>query len=150
MVILAILNSFGLTASAGVGIAERLAGLFFIIPGSMLAALSAFSAQNVGAGRRERARTAMFVSMLVTCSAGLLVFLASFWHGELLASLFSNVPEDCAAAGDYLRSYSIDCVMVGINFSIMGYLNGNGKTGFVALQGILSAFLVRIPAASAP
>ena len=145
MVILAILNSFGLTASAGVGIAERLAGLFFIIPGSMLAALSAFSAQNVGAGRRERARAAMFVSMIMTCSAGLLVFLASFWHGELLASLFSNNPDDCAAAGDYLRSYSIDCVMVGVNFSIMGYLNGNGKTGFVALQGILSAFLVRIP-----
>ncbi len=27
----------------------------------------------------------------------------------------------------------------------MGYLNGLGKTGFVALQGILSTFLVRIP-----
>jgi len=145
MVILAILNDFGLTASAGVGIAERLAGIFFIIPGSMLAALSAFSAQNVGAGRRDRALRAMLVSMGITCSAGLVVFLASFWHGAALASLFSKVPEDCAAAGDYLRSYSIDCVIVGINFSIMGYLNGNGKTGFVGLQGILSAFLVRIP-----
>ena len=35
--------------------------------------------------------------------------------------------------------------IVGINFSMMGYLNGNGKTFFVALQGILSTFLVRIP-----
>lgn len=28
---------------------------------------------------------------------------------------------------------------------MMDYLNGNGRTGFVALQGILSTFLVRIP-----
>lgn len=49
------------------------------------------------------------------------------------------------AAADYLRSYSIDIVSVGFHFSMMGYLNGCGKTGFVALQGILSTFLVRIP-----
>ena len=36
-------------------------------------------------------------------------------------------------------------MIVGFNFSMMGYLNGMGRTGFVALQGILSTFLVRIP-----
>lgn len=51
----------------------------------------------------------------------------------------------CLAAADYLKSYSVDCVIVGFNFCMMGYLNGNGQTGFVALQGILSTFLVRIP-----
>ncbi len=49
------------------------------------------------------------------------------------------------AAADYLRSYSIDIVIVGFHFGMMGYLNGSGKTRFVALQGILSTFLVRIP-----
>lgn len=33
---------------------------------------------------------------------------------------------------------TVDLMVVGINFSMMGYLNGNGKTFFVALQGILS------------
>ena len=36
-------------------------------------------------------------------------------------------------------------MIVGFNFSMMGYLNGMGHTGFVALQGILSTFVVRIP-----
>ncbi|MEI3275943.1 MAG: MATE family efflux transporter [Fusicatenibacter saccharivorans] len=69
---------------------------------------------------------------------GIAVFLFSFSHGALLARLFSDDKDVIAAAADYLRSYAVDCVIVGINFSMMGYLNGNGKTFFVALQGILS------------
>lgn len=145
MVILAILNGFGLVASAGVGVAEKLCGLMFIIPSAMMAAVSAFSAQNIGAGQDARAKQGMYVSMLVSFSIGLCMFLMSFWGGERLAALFTSDREVCAAAADYLRSYSIDCVIVSFNFSMMGYLNGLGRTGFVALQGILSTFLVRIP-----
>lgn len=145
MVILAILNTFGLIASAGVGVAEKLCGLMFIIPGAMMSAVSAFSAQNIGAGREARARQGMFVSMGVSFAMGLCMFLVSFFHGAGLAGLFTPDQAVCAAAADYLRSYSVDCVIVGFNFSMMGYLNGMGRTGFVALQGILSTFLVRIP-----
>lgn len=145
MVILAILNTFGLIASAGVGVAEKLCGLMFIIPSAMMAAVSAFSAQNIGAGQASRARQGMLVSMGVSFGMGLCMFLASFFHGAELAGLFTPDQAVCQAAADYLRSYSVDCVIVGFNFSMMGYLNGMGRTGFVALQGILSTFLVRIP-----
>lgn len=145
MVILAILNTFGLIASAGVGVAEKLCGLMFIIPGAMMSAVSAFSAQNIGAGQEARARQGMAVSMGVSFGMGVCMFLVSFFHGEALAGLFTPDRAVCAAAADYLRSYSLDCVIVGFNFSMMGYLNGIGRTGFVALQGILSTFLIRIP-----
>lgn len=59
--------------------------------------------------------------------------------------VFETDPAVCAAAANYLRSYAVDYIIIGFNFSMMGYLNGLGKTGFVALQGILSTFLVRIP-----
>ncbi len=145
MVILAILNGFGLVASAGVGVAEKICSLMFLIPGAAMAAVSTFSAQNVGAGEYKRAKSAMYLGMVWTVVVGLAVFLFSFAHGALLARLFSDDKEVIAAAADYLRSYAVDCVIIGINFSMMGYLNGNGKTFFVALQGILSTFLVRIP-----
>lgn len=145
MVILAILNGFGLVASAGVGVAEKLCGLMFIIPGAMMSAVSAFSAQNIGAGQDNRAKQGMYVSMAVSFGIGICMFLISFWGGARLAGLFTKDAAVCAAAGDYLRSYSVDCVIVGFNFSMMGYLNGLGKTGFVAMQGIASTFLVRIP-----
>ena len=110
-----------------------------------LPAVSAFSAQNVGAGLHNRAKKGMFYGMAVTVLIGLGMFAVSFTNGAWLAHFFAKDEAVCAAAADYLKSYSIDCVIVGFNFCMMGYLNGNGKTGFVALQGILSTFLVRIP-----
>ena len=145
MVILSILNGFGLTASAGVGVAEKICALMFIVPGAMMAAVSAFSAQNIGAGKRERARSGMYFGMGICFAVGCLMFGISFFRGAELSGIFSKDPEVCLASADYLRSYSIDCMLVGFNFSMMGYLNGCGQTGFVALQGILSTFLVRIP-----
>lgn len=145
MVILAILNGFGLVASAGVGVAEKICALMFLVPGSFLAAISAFTAQNVGAGRRDRAVKAVKTGMLTSLAAGLVMFAFSFFHGDILSSFFTSDAEVIAASADYLRSYSIDCVIVSINFCLMGYFNGNGKTAFVAAQGIASTFLVRIP-----
>ena len=145
MVILAILNDFGLIESAGVGVAEKICGLMFIVPGAMMAAVSAFSAQNVGAGLHDRAKKGMFYGMAVTVLVGLAMFSLSFTNGVWLAHFFAKDNDVCLAAADYLKSYSVDCVIVGFNFCMMGYLNGNGRTGFVALQGILSTFLVRIP-----
>lgn len=92
-----------------------------------VSAVSTFSAQNVGAGEYKRARSSMYLGMIWTFAVGLAVFLFSFSHGALLARLFSDDKDVIAAAADYLRSYAVDCVIVGINFSMMGYLNGNGK-----------------------
>lgn len=145
MVILAILNTFGLVASAGVGIAEKICGLMFIVPGAIMSAVSVFSAQNMGAGKLDRARESMYAGMAITFVVGLVMFAISFFNGVYISGFFSNDMDVCLASADYLKSYSIDCVLVGFNFCMMGYLNGLGRTGFVALQGILSTFLVRIP-----
>lgn len=145
LIIIAILNGFGLIASAGVGVAEKICVILFLVPTSFMSAISAFSAQNVGAGRMDRAKRAVYCGMGASFGAGLIMFFITFFHGEALASIFTSDREVMAACGDYLRSYSIDCVIVGFVFSMTGFFNGCGKTLFVALQGIASTFLVRIP-----
>ncbi len=52
-----------------------------------------------------------------------------------------------AAGFDYLRAYAIDCLFTCFLFCFIGFFNGLGHTGFVMAQGILSAFLVRVPVA---
>lgn len=145
MIILSILNSFGLIASAGVGIAEKLCGLIFIVPGALMSSISAFSAQNIAAKEDKRAIEGMKLGMITSVLFGLVVFAITFFGGFYLSRLFSNDADVCLASASYLKSYSIDCVIVGINFAMMGYLSGKGKTLFVSIQGILSTFLVRIP-----
>ena len=145
MVILAVLNSFGVIASAGVGVGEKICGLMFVFHMAFMSAVSAFSAQNVGAMKFKRARQSMMAGMIVTVLIGVVMFLVSFTNGAALARFFTADTQVCLAAADYLRSYAVDCIIVGINFSMMGYLNGHGKTVFVSIQGILATFLVRIP-----
>ena len=87
----------------------------------------------------------MFYGMISTFCVGIVMFYISFFHGSILAGMFTRDKEVLAAATDFLKSYAIDCALVGFNFNMIGYLNGCGKTLFVSLQGILSTFLVRIP-----
>ena len=145
LVILSIVNSLGLIVSAGVGVAERLCGFIMLVPSSFMQCMSAFVAQNIGAGKPERAQKCMWYGMGTSLAIGLVMGYASFFHGDLLAGVFSRDPVVFGAAAEYLKAYAIDCVLVSFLFCFMGYFTGRGNTTFVMLQGIVGAFLVRIP-----
>ena len=140
-----IVNSLGVVASAGVGVAEKICAFVMLVPSSFSQSLSVFVAQNMGAGKKERARQAMFCGMGMSLIAGFAMAYGSFFHGDLFANIFTNNGEIIYAAADYLKAYSIDCMLVSFLFCFIGYFNGSGHTKLVMVQGIMGAFLVRIP-----
>jgi putative MATE family efflux protein len=145
LIITAIVNSLGLVASAAIGINEKIAVFIMLIPMSYMSSVSTFTAQNIGAQKPERARKGMYYAISSSFVFGLICFVFSFWHGGILAGIFSSDSEVIAACAEYMKSYSIDCLLVCFLFCFIGYFNGCGNTIFVLVQGILSAFLVRIP-----
>ena len=145
LVILTIVNGLGVVASAGVGVAEKLCAFIMMVPNAFMQSLSAFVGQNIGAGRRDRARRAMYYGMVSALFFGVLMAAAAFFKGNLLASIFTSDAEVAAAAWDYLRAYAVDTLLVSFLFCFCGYFNGSGSTTFVMVQGIIGAFLVRIP-----
>lgn len=145
LVILAIVNSLGVIASAGVGVAEKLCAFIMLVPSAFSQSLSAFVAQNIGANEPERARRAMLYGMGASLMLGVVMAWAAFFHGNLLGSIFSKDAEVVAAGADYLRAYAVDTLLVSFLFCFIGYFNGCGRTTFVMLQGIAGAFGVRIP-----
>ena len=145
LVILAIVNSLGLIASAGVGVAEKLCGFIMLVPSSFMQAMSSFVAQNVGAGKMDRAQKALKYGIITSLGVGIVIGAVSFFRGDLLAGIFAKDLQVIAAAADYLRAYAIDCLLTAFLFCFMGYFNGCGKTMFVMIQGIVGAFCVRIP-----
>lgn len=146
LVILAIVNSLGVIASAGVGVAEKICSFIMLVPSSHMQSLSAFSAQNTGAGRDDRARRSMLYGMATSFCCGVVLAWLAFFHGDALAGIFGrgNI-EVIAAAWDYLKAYAIDTMLVAFLFCFVGYFNGLGKTRFVMVQGLAGAFGVRIP-----
>lgn len=145
LIILAIVNSMGVIASAGVGVAEKVCAFIMLISSAFMQSMSAFVAQNYGAGLMRRARKALHYGIAVSFSIGVVMFLITFFHGNLLAGIFSSDTEVVLAAADYLKAYAIDCLFTAIFFCYTGFYNGIGKTRFVMIQGILGTFFVRVP-----
>jgi putative MATE family efflux protein len=147
LVILAIVNALGLVASAAIGVAEKLCAFIMLVPSAFMQSMSAFVAQNIGAGREDRARRALLYGIASSLLVGLVMAYVAFFHGQLLCTIFADDGAVIAAAADYLKAYAIDCLLTCFLFCFMGYFNGHGRTVFVMLQGIAGAFCVRIPVA---
>ena len=146
LVIAAIVNSLGVVTAAGIGIAERVCGFVMLTPSAFGQAMSTFAAQNTGAGQPERARRGLFCAILASLAAGCVMGWLSFFHGDALTGLFvEDQPELVRIGWEYLRAYSIDCLLTSFLFCFIGYFSGLGKTSFVMWQGIVGAFCVRIP-----
>ena len=145
LIILAIVNSMGVIASAGVGVAEKVCAFIMLISSAFMQSISAFVAQNYGAGHMNRAKKALHYGAAVSFVIGVCMFFVSYFHGDVLAGIFSSDPEVIAAAADYLKAYGIDCMFTAIFFCYTGFYNGIGRTKFVMLQGIIGAFGVRVP-----
>ena len=145
LIILAIVNQYGVITSAGVGVAEKLCGFFLLAPIAFSQGISSFVAQNYGAGKMDRAHKALFYGISISLVCGIFLGYLAFFHSVALSSLFSDDAAVCQASGEYLKAFSFDCLLTAFLFCFMGFFNGCARTRFVMLQGIAGAFLVRVP-----
>ncbi len=147
LVLLGFVNALGEVASAGVGIAEKLVMFILLIPNSYMQSISAFVAQNDGAGQLERAKKSMWLGMLTAAALGGILAYFSFFHGAALSTLFIKGGETAVlnASAEFLKATSIECFILSIAYCFTGYFNGMERTIFVMAQGLLSIFLVKLP-----
>jgi len=143
--ITAIINSMGLVASAGIGIAERVCGFIMLVPSSFSQSMSSVVAQNYGAKKMDRAKKALRCGIGSSLVVALIISYTGFFHGDLLCSLFSQDSDVIMAGWQYLKGYSIDVLFTSFLFCFIGFYNGAGRTKFVMAQGIIGAFCVRVP-----
>lgn len=147
VVITMIANRRGLVVSAAVGIVEKLISFLFLVPSAFLSAISAITAQNMGADKPERARKALQIGLAITVVWGVLCCLYNQWLPQTLVGLFSKDTAVVAAGVTYMRAYSYDCIFAAIHFCFSGYFCGDQKSGISFLHNIVSIALIRIPGA---
>ncbi len=148
LILMVIVNQYDLvSASAAVGVCEKLCGFIMLIPIAFMQSIAAYVAQNLGANELGRAKQAMRIGLTYSLSFGVVMAFFAFFHGTLLAQIFTSSAEVLDYAEAYLRSYALDTALVPIYFCFTGFFNGHGKTTFVMLQGVLGALFLRIPLA---
>lgn len=145
LAIIAIVNNIGLAESAGVGVAEKVCVFIMLVPSAFMQSMSAFVAQNIGANKPDRAQQALKCGIFTSLAVGVVLGYFSFFHGDVLASIFAKDEELIVNAAYYLKAYGIDCVLTPFLFCFIGYFNGCGRTTFVMMQGIIGGIFVRIP-----
>lgn len=145
IIITIIANRRGLSDAAAVGIVEKVISFLFLVPSSMLSTVSALGAQNIGAGKPERARRTLGYAICIAAGFGLCVAIAIQWMAEPVVGLFTADAAVIAAGGQYIRGYIWDCLFAGIHFCFSGYFCACGRSELSFLHNIAAILLVRIP-----
>lgn len=128
-----------------VGIVEKMITAIFIIPSTMLATVSALSAQNIGAKDYGRARTVLKYAVIITTLYGIIVALIVECVAPTLLGLFTKDTTVILLGVQYISSYIIDTIFAGIHFSFSGYFAADGKSYIGFIHNIIAISLVRVP-----
>lgn len=146
LMITAVINSLGLVASAAVGIAEKIMGFAFLPAGAFSSAVATMSAQNLGAGDAGRAKKSWQYGMAYSFAFGTLVCLFAQLFPNVMPGVFSKDSAVIIAAGQYMRTYAIDCVLVSFVFNTNSYFSSYGRSLICFVHSMAATFLFRIPA----
>lgn len=146
LVLTAIANGMGVSASAAVGVVGKYNG-FAILPAIAVgSSVSAMVAQNMGAGMVDRAKKTFHTGFVLSFSITLTVFIFTQLFPEQIVSIFGkDDPKMISEAVSYLRSFSFDYLIVPAAFCLNGLITGSGHTIISSISGIMSSIGFRIP-----
>ena len=143
----AFVNRLGLEASSGYGVACKIVNFAMLVPSSLMQSMASFVSQNIGAGKKKRAKQSMFTGIGVGLAVGCVVFVLVLFKGDVLCSVFSTDAAVIQNGFAYLKGFAPETLVTAILFSMIGYFNGNNKTVWVMTQGLIQTLLVRLPLA---
>ncbi|MCQ2534212.1 MAG: MATE family efflux transporter [Clostridia bacterium] len=141
----AFVNTLGIDASSGYGIANRVTSFVLLIPIALIQSMAPFVSQNVGARKEDRARQGMFTGMMLGLCIGLVAGTVSFMFGHIIARAFTDDANVIICASQYLKGFALEAIVTPFLFCFLGYFNGHRKSMFVMVQGLIQTFLFRLP-----
>lgn len=128
-------------------VACKIVNFAMLIPSSLMQSMASFVSQNVGAGNKKRAEQSMLTGIGIGLVFGCVVFALVWCKGDVLSGLFTADAAVIANGYAYLKGFAPETIATAILFSMVGYFNGNDKTLWVMVQGLVQTLLVRLPMA---
>ncbi len=145
LAITAFANHRGLDDAAAVGIVEKLIGILFLVPSSMLAAVSALAANAIGAEDRRGARTTLWQAICLTVGFGLVSVGIMQLAADGAVGLFTESAVVAHMGGQYMRGYVWDCIFAGVHFCFSGYFCALGRSSLSFAHNGASTLFARLP-----
>jgi putative MATE family efflux protein len=143
--ILSLVNRFGTNVTAAFGIGSRVDQFALLASFAVTAAVSAMTAQNVGAGKLERIAEITRWGVLFSLGLSLLFSGAVMLFPDAIASLFTRDRDVVLLTRHYFRIVGISYLALAVSFSLQGVLRGAGDTFGSFLIIACSMIFIRIP-----
>jgi putative MATE family efflux protein len=135
----------GVSASAAVGAVGKFNSFAFMPTMAISASIAAMSAQNIGAGRLDRALQSCRIGTIFSACVTFSFFILVRIFPASILRFFGDDPRMIQDGVTYLRSFSYDFLLIPFIFCINGFLIGGGHTLFTLINSLLSSVLLRVP-----
>lgn len=143
----AIVNGFGVNASAAVGLCGKF-NSFAILPAvAMQQSVSAVAAQNITAKLYGRANKTLGIGLIISLLFGAIAFVLSQFCPVEIMHIFTTDETVTALGVVYLTSFCFDYLCIPFQFCLAGLLIGSGNTQISMISSMLASIVVRMPLA---
>jgi putative MATE family efflux protein len=119
---------FGTPALAAIGIGHRVESWIYMASVGFGAAAAAIVAQNMGAGKIDRARRTGWITVGYATIPGLVLALASVLVAEDLAALFTSDPAVIREGSRYLQIAAVSNLVIACEIVLEAAMGGAGYT----------------------
>ncbi len=145
--LMGIVNGWGTDVIAGYSAAIRVDNLAVIPSMNFAMALTSFTGQNVGAGRMDRVRRGLKMTLLYSSLTCLAITAVIVLFGSDILRIFTTDPAVVHVGTEYLVIVSSFYLVFSAMFVVNGMLRGAGAVILPMFSTLVSLWAVRIPAA---
>lgn len=128
-------NGFGEDVMASYTVSMRIEQFVQQPFASLNAAVSTFTGQNIGAGREDRARKGLAVSLKIETIFAFIMLALFMLTANLIVGCFVDKPEVISMGGTALRITAVMYWALGMIHVTRGFLNGAGDTVYALING---------------
>jgi putative MATE family efflux protein len=146
-IITRLLAEFGHNAVAGFGLGTRVESVAMVAFFALSAVMNPFAGQNFGAGRLDRVRAAMWVTVWFCLSAGAVLAAALYAGAHGIASLFTGDARVIGFAVSYLTLVPMSYGAAGIIAIVNAGFNGLGRPMAAVAISVARMLVVNVPVA---
>ena len=134
----AIVNTMGVSVSAAFAVVNRIDDYAYIPEQNIAHGMTAFMAQNKGAGREDRVDRGFKSGMLLEIGYGIIIFIVCFAFASPLMRLFVSDAEVIGHGVAYLRLISAMYLLPAVTNGLQGYFRGVGDLKITLLSSFIN------------
>jgi putative MATE family efflux protein len=149
MALFSIVNTFGTNVVAAFSAAGRIDSIATVPAMVFGQALATFVGQNIGAGKIDRLRRGLIMTMLMSWAASIIISFVMIVFRSHIMNIFTNDSETevIRIGGEYLTIVTSFYLIFATMFTFSGFMRGAGDTLVSMFITLFALWLIRIPMA---